>query len=223
MWTPEPPDIPVLLFAEARQWTESEMACETAAPGEARSIDGYVMYYAMWDRVYEFHTDSGDQVKVCQVYARETFYDQRPEVLLRLDPVAADLAALAIARIAGERDLPQARVRVISARPMVWDDASLGCPVEGEFYALQLVEGYRIVVEAAERLYIFHSNFDRLVLCADGVTATPTFTNTPTPTATPSRTPRPTRTASVTPTARLTRAATRAATARQTPARTRTP
>jgi hypothetical protein len=183
MRTPESPEMPSLILSEQRQWTRSELECETGGEDDVREIDGYLLYYALRENVYEFHADNGTAVRLCAVYEGDELYDERPELFLQIDPVAADLADLAIERVAAELDLPEARIRVVSARPMVWDDASLGCPVEGEFYALQVIEGYRIVVEAAERQYVFHSNFDRLVMCEGGITPTPSPSFTPTRTA----------------------------------------
>lgn len=223
MLTPEPSVVPELMLSEAQRWTASELRCGTASEDEEATVDGFLMYFEIYGNVYEFHTDGVETVQMCATYPRDELYQQRPELFLQMDPVAADLADLAAARIAEELDLPQARVELLSARPMVWDDASLGCPVEGEFYALQVVEGYRIVIEAAGRQYVFHSNFDRLVLCEDGITPTPTLTSTFTPSVTQTQTPSRTPTLTLTGTRTATRAVTRAATTRRTPTPSRTP
>jgi hypothetical protein len=205
------PEMLQLIRAEPQIWSQAALNCRTSsAPG---SIDGFRLLFLAQERVYEYRTDAAGTIKMC---TQSSLYDERPDLLAQIDPVAGELMRLAVERVAGDLDLPQARVLVSSMRPMVWDDASLGCPVAGEFYALLPVEGYRVVVEAGGRQYVFHSNFDRLILCEGGITPTPTpsLTFTPSPTRTPTatstptitrtpsatntRTPRPTRTASPT-------------------------
>ena len=88
--------------------------------------------------------------------------------LVDIDPVAADLAALAQRRLAGQLNLPTRRVTVVDVQAVVWPDTSLGCPQPDQMYSQVLVNGYRIVVEAAGNQTIFHSDFDRVIQCAAG-------------------------------------------------------
>jgi hypothetical protein len=85
--------------------------------------------------------------------------------LLDVDPVASELAALAQRRIADELGLPTRRVRILEVASYVWPDTSLGCPIPGETYTEQTVDGYRIVLAAGDNEYIFHTDFDRAVPC----------------------------------------------------------
>lgn len=85
--------------------------------------------------------------------------------LLDIDPVAAELAALAQRLLAEQLDLPVRRVRLVDAQAVVWPDTSLGCPQPDQMYAQMLVNGYRIVVEAAGEQVIFHTDFDRALRC----------------------------------------------------------
>jgi hypothetical protein len=225
----------------AVQPTAESRLTPTAEPSEN---SGYRILLVSGERVYEYQasanpeSDTGVQSQLCAQY---DLYTEMPELFVARDPIAGELARLAIERVATELDLPQTRVEIVSAEPMVWEDASLGCPFEGQFYALQMVEGYRFVIEAAGNRYEFHSNYDRLVLCDSDlvptVTPTPTATSTPsatatptatqTPTITPTRTPSATRTPTRTPTeveATETEAVTetQARTVTRTPARTAT-
>jgi hypothetical protein len=176
---------------------------------ESDPDNGYRITLVIGERVYEYQTradvesETGLQSQLC---AQFDLYSERPDLFIALDPIAGELNRLAVERVASELDLPQTRVQLVSAEPMVWEDASLGCPFEDQFYALQMVEGYRFVLEAAGNRYEFHSNYDRLVLCDSDlvptITPTPTSTRTPTPTLTPTvtRTSTPTSTPTVTPT-----------------------
>jgi hypothetical protein len=180
------------------------------------AIAGYKLLYLVGERVYEYHTDTTSTVLMC---GQANLYDERPELFLQLDPVAAELGRLAVERVASDLDLPQTRIDLISVRPMTWDDASLGCPLRGEFYAQLPVQGYQLVLVAGGRQYVFHSNEDRLVLCKGGITPTPTFTYTRTPTftPTPSETLTPTITRTRTPTNTRTPTSTRTLITTRTP------
>ncbi len=85
--------------------------------------------------------------------------------LLEIDPVAAELAALAQRLLGAQLDLPVSRVRVIDVQAIVWPDGSLGCPQPDRVYTQALVNGYRIVLEAAGERTIFHTDFDRAFIC----------------------------------------------------------
>jgi hypothetical protein len=87
------------------------------------------------------------------------------ETLLQSDPIAADLASLALRRIADQLDVPPFRVRIIEVTPYEWLDSSLGCPLPGQTYAEVDVIGYRIVLFAGGNQYIFHSDTEQLVAC----------------------------------------------------------
>lgn len=81
------------------------------------------------------------------------------------DPVAVELVNLARRRVAEDLGLATRRVRLVEVTAYTWPDTSLGCPVDGESYAALEVDGYRIVLEAAETEYIFHTDVDRAVPC----------------------------------------------------------
>lgn len=107
-------------------------------------------------------------------------------ILLAVDPVAAELFALAQLRIARERDLPQRRVQLVSAEAFTWQDSSLGCPQDGQNYSPANITGYRFVVQGGEVTYAFHSDSERLYPCPLGrerLPSTPQVTATPSPAA----------------------------------------
>ena len=86
-------------------------------------------------------------------------------VSLESDQVAADLAALAQRRVAQELNLPVRRVEIVEVEVYIWPDTSLGCPLAGQTYTPATVDGYRIVLSAGDRKYIFHTDFDRVIPC----------------------------------------------------------
>lgn len=99
------------------------------------------------------------------------------------DPVAAELVALAQRRVSDTTSLPIRRVEVVEVKAYKWTDISLGCPTPGESYAQQEVDGYRIVLNADDQQFIFHTDFDRVVACDAAneklPNASSTSTNTP--------------------------------------------
>lgn len=90
------------------------------------------------------------------------------ELLLAVDPVLAELAALARQRVAQALDLPVRRIQFISAVVYTWPDTSLGCPRTGQEYTAGEIDGYRIVVSAGDREYIFHTDSVGLFACEAG-------------------------------------------------------
>lgn len=65
--------------------------------------------------------------------------------------------------------IPAAEVAVMEIVFVTWDDASLGCPAEGQSYAAGQVEGYRVRVQASGNEYIYHTRgYNEFVLCENG-------------------------------------------------------
>ena len=83
-----------------------------------------------------------------------------------IDPIAADMVNLTRQRIASERDLPTSRIHLVDIYAVTWHDSSLGCPTEDQDYIAIDIDGYRLVLKAGDSEYIFHTDFDRPVLCA---------------------------------------------------------
>lgn len=88
-----------------------------------------------------------------------------PESLIEIDPIAAELVAIARRVVAQDLDLPTRRVRLVEVAPYVWTDSSLGCPAPGQVYSPIEILGYRIVVSAGDEEYLFHTDFDRVLPC----------------------------------------------------------
>ena len=99
-----------------------------------------------------------------------------PESTQGVDPVAAELVALARRQVARLYNLPEADVRVIDVASVAWPNAGLGCPQPGASYAAGHHDGYRIVLASGETQYIFHTDFDHVVECAAEDEVLPTET-----------------------------------------------
>ncbi|MCA9902254.1 MAG: hypothetical protein KC547_00240 [Anaerolineae bacterium] len=97
-----------------------------------------------------------------------------PESLLDADPVAAELVALAQRRLAEDLGLPQRRIQLNEVQALRWSDTSLGCPRPDQTYVEADIPGYRIILQAGDDSYTFHTDFDRVLLCPEGSEVLPT-------------------------------------------------
>lgn len=74
-----------------------------------------------------------------------------------------DLARQDLARRLG---LSPDQIVVESVKEREWPDTSLGCPEPGRLYAQVIVPGYRIVLRAQDRTFVYHTDrTSRVVLC----------------------------------------------------------
>lgn len=84
-------------------------------------------------------------------------------------PVPERVLAALVRHLSALSDVPADEIAVVSAEPMVWPNGGLGCPAEGMAYTEVQVEGMRIVLEAGEQPYDYHTDgAQRYVLCQDG-------------------------------------------------------
>jgi hypothetical protein len=64
------------------------------------------------------------------------------------------------------RGVPTDSVTLVSARSVVWNDGSLGCPKPGQTYTQSLVPGMQVVVKVGAMEYDYHfGNSDDPRLC----------------------------------------------------------
>ena len=67
-----------------------------------------------------------------------------------------ELVEAAVADLAGRLGRDPGAIELVSAEPVTWPDASLGCPLPGMSYRQVPEDGYRIVLRAGEREYAYH-------------------------------------------------------------------
>ena len=112
----------------------------------------------------------GDTATVCGTI---NLYDDRPELFLEIDPIAAELTALAVERAARSAAVETDAVTIDSVRPVQWDSETIVCDAEilaaGENApeGAAGVSGYRIVLTADEREFVYHTDFDRIIPCSE--------------------------------------------------------
>lgn len=147
---------------EARTWFNDEPGCLTTLPPPRQPrLEGYRYVLLAGMQLHVYHTSGTDRFERCE--SQQTIVSD--DLLLQIDPAAAELAALARRRVATELDLPVQRVRLVSIRPYTWTESSLGCPQPDQTYSTVSTEGYRIVVRAGEQDYLFHTDTATLFTC----------------------------------------------------------
>jgi hypothetical protein len=68
--------------------------------------------------------------------------------------------------LADRLSIPVEQIEVLEARPVVWPDASLGCPQSDMRYKQVRMDGALIRLQAEGQLYEYHSGGSRgLFLC----------------------------------------------------------
>lgn len=161
-----------LLELDSVTWDDEELGCSDTEPTPARTprvtttpqpgISGFRIALEHEGERYEFHTDGVTRVLLCQDGLTDFGVSS---MLMEIDPVAAELAALAQRQVAAELDLSVRRVQIVDVRLFAWEDTSLGCPLPDQTYEAVESRGYRIVVNAGGEDYLFHTDFDRLIAC----------------------------------------------------------
>lgn len=156
-----PEDSVELLLIESAIWGNIPTCNQREVSSIADGILGHRVWLLVVDAVYEYHTDDTRVILCDTVPALET----EPQILMLVDPIAAESVTLAQGRVADELDISTRRVDLIDLELQEWDDSSLGCPVEGQTYTPATTFGYRIELEAGGNTYVFHATFDRVIRC----------------------------------------------------------
>lgn len=78
-----------------------------------------------------------------------------------------DVVQAAKEHLAEEPGVAPGEIDVTAIEPVVWPDASLGCPEPGKSYAQVVTPGYRFVLEAGGKEYELHADEDggTVVMC----------------------------------------------------------
>lgn len=113
--------------------------------------------------IYTYHIVPDQILTLC--YPTQPVTD---ELLFMVDPIASELTRLAQRRLAQELDLPQMRMQLVALTAHTWTDTSLGCPQPNQTYDAIQVEGYRIVLQAGDRNYSFHTDASSIFACPQG-------------------------------------------------------
>lgn len=80
---------------------------------------------------------------------------------------------LAVADLSQRTGVPAEQIAVVSLEEVTWPDTSLGNPQPGMFYAQVLTPGYRVVLDAADQRYEYHTDRGTQFSFVGAVTAAP--------------------------------------------------
>jgi hypothetical protein len=170
-----------LMVAEEAVWRNARLLGCPQTSASAR-VDGYRFVFVDDDFMYEYHTDRGVTIRFCSM---RDLAEAEDDLLILVDPIAAELFALAQRRVSREREIPSRRVELESMTTVEWLDSSLGCPDPNERYEQIPIDGYRLVVSVSGTETIFHTDFQSLVECAPEEEVLPQLDAEATPEITP--------------------------------------
>lgn len=139
-------------------WLQTNQRCGATNPlPEVTESDelvaGLRYIFVVGDAAYEYHLSPNGESFRCP-----RSQQIQGALLLAIDPLAGEMLFLAQRAVAQELDLSTRRVELVQIAPYIWYDTSLGCPRANQTYQAVEILGYRIVVQAAERNYIFHTD-----------------------------------------------------------------
>lgn len=156
----------MVVEANPRLWRDEQTfncpSTETDSATPGATISGFEFLLLVDDRVFLYHTDDIDTLKLC---FSEDVSEVTGELLLSVDAVASESFELASRQVAERLDLPPRRVELVEFRVVTWPDNSLGCPVAGQAYVQVPVYGYRMILAAGDSEFIFHADIDGIVEC----------------------------------------------------------
>jgi len=85
---------------------------------------------------------------------------------LPADPLARKLIGRASSDLAKRLSVDVKDIQLLGVLPVVWPDASLGCPAPDQVYQLTRIPGYRIMLSAGGQVYFYHTDSKgTLILC----------------------------------------------------------
>lgn len=78
---------------------------------------------------------------------------------------AQDAVAWAQGDVARQLGTKSNSVIILDVEEVAWRDSSLGCPQPGMVYLQVITPGYRILLQAGDETYEYHSDQKRAILC----------------------------------------------------------
>lgn len=84
----------------------------------------------------------------------------QPKVLTKSDYVDKAVKDLAV-----KLNVDKSQITIESADEHNWNDASLGCPQKGKFYAQIIIPGFTINLSYSGTTYSYHAGSNRVISC----------------------------------------------------------
>ena len=144
------------------EWRDSSLGCPRPDLDYMQVITpGHLAMLRHGGKTYQVHMAERSAF-VCD-RGPEVAKGQAPKAPMSLTPNhMQELARLDLARRLG---VSAAEVSLTSAKPVVWQDLSLGCPEPGQSYKAVPVEGHVLSLVYRGRTYTYHADRYRVLPC----------------------------------------------------------
>jgi hypothetical protein len=150
-----------LVSREAATWSDSSLGCPMPGAQYTQAlVSGQSLRFANATHRYEVHV-AGERAVFCPSIAGYPKQSSRFPVPVR--PLEA-MRETARTDLAAQLGVTAAEVTVRDMAPATWANADLGC-TDGTTVAAGPIQGYRIVLRAHDREYVYHTDFRRVMAC----------------------------------------------------------
>jgi hypothetical protein len=150
-----------LVSREPATWSDSSLGCPMPGAQYTQAlVNGESLRFANAFHRYEVHV-AGQRAVLCPSIAQYPKRSSRFPVPVRTLDAMRESARTDLAARLG---LTAAEVTVRDMAPATWANADLGCR-DGTTLAAGPIQGYRIVLGAHEREYVYHTDFRRVMAC----------------------------------------------------------
>lgn len=146
-----------VVWVERVTWPDASLGCPEKGKVYAQVlIPGYRVLLRVGEDEHDVHIGDGRAV-VCEQGQSLPLMDEVPGAAQAYDLAREDLAH--------RLDVPVTEIKAVLIRPATWPDGSLGCPQPGETYPQTPTEGFIVLLEHRNRVYEYHTDGERLILC----------------------------------------------------------
>jgi hypothetical protein len=150
-----------LAAREEAEWSDSSLGCPKPGLSYMQVIThGEVLRFTGPRGAYEVHVSSNSAV-LCAPRVLGTPKGLRNTRARNLDKVVEDARADLHAKLGVETK----DVRLIGMTPAQWPDSSLGCPGVAPTDVREPVSGYKLLLSASGRQFIYHTDLQRTFAC----------------------------------------------------------
>lgn len=158
-----------LVTVEQSEWDIDTLGCSlsdalaervTINSNQEDIVTGFKVVLLVGNTLYDYHTEATSRYLLCD--------EQRiirDDILLAVDPLAAETFRVVQDLLGEELDLSSRRVQLVTMLPVTWSDTSLGCPQADQTYTTREIPGYHLVVTVGNETYIYHSDSNTVYLC----------------------------------------------------------
>ena len=156
-----------LIQADRFVWFDDNLRCSASQqiPTDAEAqengevVRGLRYQFILGGEIFEYRV-TDDFYEFCLDTVRPT-----GEVLLLVDAAASDMLFLVQRELSRELDLSIRRIQLLDIAPYTWSDTSFGCPQPEQTYTEADIPGYRILVQAGDVDYLFHTDANTIYPC----------------------------------------------------------